>query len=310
MNTQPNADQDHRGPKGETQRIGAAAAASWIGGGHRFERGEGRGIFYRREGKGGTTMVMLHGFPTWSYDYVDLVPHFTADHEVIAFDFHGYGASDKPRDHQFTVAESADTVESLLSALGVPSARLVIHDYGGIVGQELLDRRRLGRLSFKVEGVHLMNCGVVFEQYRPHPLERMLASRVIGKLVASLITKQKVRAALDAVRGPTHHLSDELFEELWYGIARNGGHKLFHRHIRVNQERALHAARWLSALEAYDGPLHLIWGLADPVSGTPVLDALRPLVPNARVDALPGVGHFPMSEAPASVAAAIRGALQ
>ena len=86
--------------------------------------------------------------------------------------------------------------------------------------------------------------------------------------------------------------------------------RLFHRHIRVDHERTLHAERWLSALGAYDGPLHIVWGLADPVSGACVLDALRPLVPGARVDALPGVGHFPMSEATRSVAAAIRGTLR
>jgi pimeloyl-ACP methyl ester carboxylesterase len=157
--------------------------------------------------------------------------------------------------------------------------------------------------------VHLVNCGVVYDQYRPTRMQRMLASRWTGKLVASLITKDRVRAGLDAVRGPTHHLSDEQFEQLWYGIALNAGHKLAHRHIRYNVERALHAERWLSALTAYDGPLHLVWGMADPVSGAHVLDALRPRIPRAHVDALSGVGHFPMSEAPEAVAAAIRGAL-
>lgn len=290
------------------------SAADWIASGKRLRVGVGvsaREIFYRREGReGAPVVVMLHGFPTWSYDYASLVPLLVGDYDVIVLDFLGYGASDKPRDHVFTVPESADIVESLLRALEIPRAHLVIHDYGGIVGQELLDRRRLGKLSFEVPSVHLMNCGVVYSLYRPTRMQKLLLKPVLGRLLASRIKKERFRAGLDAVRGKTHRLTDEEFEPLWAGISRERGHTLAYRHITYNRERSVHAQRWLDALVAYDGPLQLIWGLADPVSGKHVLDALRPLVPRARVDALEGVGHFPMSESPTAVATALRDALR
>lgn len=283
-------------------------AEAWIASGNRLRVG-GRDVFYRHQRGRGPALVLLHGFPTWSYDYAALVAELP-DLDIVTLDFLGYGASDKPRDHVFTVAESADTVEAVLRALAMDRVHLVIHDYGGIVGQELLDRRRQEKLSFEITSVHLMNCGVVHALYRPTRIQTLLAKPLLGRFVARLITKKRVRALLDKVRGPAHALPEREFDELWKGISLRRGHTLAHRHITYNAERELHAKRWLSAIEEYDGPLQLVWGLADPVSGAHVLEALRPLVPRARVDALPGVGHFPMSEAPTDVAEALRAALE
>ncbi|WP_431237155.1 alpha/beta fold hydrolase [Mycolicibacterium aichiense] len=61
-----------------------------------------------------------------------------------------------------------------------------------------------------------------------------------------------------------------------------------------------------AALTAWDRPLRLICGLADPVSGQQVLREATRLLPRAHVTALDGVGHFPQTEAPAAVVAAIR----
>ncbi len=76
--------------------------------------------------------------------------------------------------------------------------------------------------------------------------------------------------------------------------------------IRYNTERASHHGRWEAALAAWDRPLHLIWGLSDPVSGRHVLQEATRLLPQATVTELVGVSHFPQTEAPDAVAAAIR----
>ena len=66
-------------------------------------------------------MLLLHGFPTWSYDYVDVATDLAADHDVVTLDFLGYGASDKPNPYEYSVAESADVVEDLVAHLGLES---------------------------------------------------------------------------------------------------------------------------------------------------------------------------------------------
>ncbi|MEE6175316.1 alpha/beta fold hydrolase [Mycobacterium sp. 050134] len=249
-------------------------------------------------------MLLLHGFPTWSYDYAALAGDLARDHDVITLDFLGYGASDKPNPYDYSVAESADTVEDLAAHLGMHAATLVVHDYGGIVGQELADRANRGRLSFTIDRLVVLNCGIVYSAYRPTRLQRLLIMPVVGRLLAARVDAARVRSGLDAVRGS--RLTDTEFDDLWLGMSRDGGHKLAHLLIRYNAERATHHRRWEAALAEWNGPLQLVWGLDDPVSGRHVLDRATEVLPRASVTELPGVGHYPQSEAATAVAAAIR----
>lgn len=247
---------------------------------------------------------MLHGFPTWSYDYAEVADDLAADHQVITVDFLGYGASDKPNPYTYSVAESADVIEDLAAHLSLDSVRLVIHDYGGIVGQELIDRSLAGRLGFSISSLVVLNSGIVYSAYRPTRLQKLLILPIIGKFIASRVDANRFRTALDAVRGSP--ITDDEFDNLWFGVSRHDGHKLAHLHIRYNAERAEHHGRWEKALADYDGPLHLVWGLDDPVSGRHVLQEAISVLPAAEVTELSGVGHFPQSEAPVAVAAAVR----
>jgi pimeloyl-ACP methyl ester carboxylesterase len=285
----------------QTSRV---TASEWVERGKHFDTAAGC-LFYRDTGEG-PVLVMLHGFPTWSYDWADVATDLTRDHRVITLDFPGYGFSDK-RGVDFSVGGSANAVELLLAHLGIAHAALVIHDYGGIVGQELLDRHRRGVLPFDIDAVHVLNNGIVYAAYRPTRVQKLLAKPIIGAFVASRLTRDKLHAGLNTVRG-ANKLDALGFNELWVGISHGNGHKLAHRHIRYNAERTVHHERWEEALFAYVGPVQLIWGLADPVSGKHVLDLARLRLPCARIVELPQVGHFPQSEAPAEVAAAIRGA--
>ncbi len=279
------------------------SAAEWIGANDTLISRRGHRIAYRRQGSG-PTVFLLHGFPTWSYDYAAMAGDLAADHDVITMDFLGYGASDKPDHYEYSVAESADTVEALAAHLGLTSVRLVAHDYGGIVGQELVDRANRGALPFTITRLTMLNSGIVYSAYRPTRMQKLLILPVVGKLLASRVSAARVRSALDAVRGTP--LSDNEFDGLWLGMSRDDGHKRSHLLIKYNAERSAHYERWESALADWAGPLQLVWGLDDPVSGSHVLELAVKALPRATVTALSGVGHYPSSEAPRAVAAAVR----
>jgi pimeloyl-ACP methyl ester carboxylesterase len=282
---------------------GVPRAQEWIDQCETLISRRGHRIAFRRRGQG-PTVLMLHGFPTWSYDYAEVATDLAADHDVITFDFLGYGASDKPNPYEYSVAESADVVEDLAAHLHLDSVRLVVHDYGGIVGQELIGRAQAGKLGFSIDSVVLLNCGIVYSAYRPTRMQKLLIVPVIGRLLAGRISPARFRSALDAARGS--RITDDEFDDLWYGVSRQGGHKIAHLLIRYNAERAAHHGRWEKALADWEGPLHLVWGLDDPVSGRHVLEKAIVVLPNAEVTELHGVGHFPPSEAPQAVAAAVR----
>jgi len=248
--------------------------------------------------------LLLHGFPTWSYDYAEVASDLARDHDVITLDFLGYGASDKPNPYQYSVAESADIVEDLAAHLGVKSTRLVIHDYGGIVGQELVDRANKGQLDFAIDSIVMLNCGIVYSAYRPTRAQKLLIMPVVGKLLASRVSAARIRSLLDEVRGSK--LTQTEFDDLWLGMSRENGEKLWHLLIKYNAERAIHHRRWETALANWDGPLYLVWGPDDPVSGRHVLEQAVKVLPHATVTELAGVGHYPQSEAPQAVAAAVR----
>ena len=181
---------------------------------------------------------------------------------------------------------------------------MVVHDYGGIVGQELIDRALTGELGFTISSLVVLNFGIVFSAYRPTRLQKLLFLPVVGKLLAGRITANRFRSALDAVRGS--RLTDIEFDNLWHGVSLHDGHKLAHLQIRYNSERAAHHRRWEKALADWEGPLHLVWGLDDPVSGRHVLEKATTVLPHTEVTELHGVGHYPQSEAPQAVSDAVR----
>ncbi|MDT5352752.1 MAG: hypothetical protein QOJ56_1284 [Mycobacterium sp.] len=285
------------------ERAGVPRAAEWIAENDTLVSRRGHRIAFRRRGVG-PTLLLLHGFPTWSYDYAEVASDLARDHDVITLDFLGYGASEKPNPYEYSVAESANTVEDLTAQLDVKSVRLVIHDYGGIVGQELVDRANRGQLSFTIDSLIILNSGIVYSAYRPTRLQKLLILPVIGRLLASRVSAARVRSALDAIRGTP--LADTEFDDLWLGLSRDKGHKLSHLLIKYNAERAIHHRRWETALANWTGPLHLVWGLDDPVSGRHVLEQATKVLPHAAVTELAGVGHYPQSEAPQAVIAAVR----
>lgn len=278
-------------------------AQEWINQCETLISRRGHRIAFRRRGEG-PTVLLLHGFPTWSYDYAEVDTDLARDHDVITLDFLGYGKSEKPNPYEYSVAESADTVEDLATLLKLDKIAFVVHDYGGIVGQELLDRSSAGHLDFDIASLVVLNCGIVYSAYRPTRLQKLLILPVIGKILAGQITAERARAGLDSVRGSK--LTDAEFDDLWTGMSYQNGHKLSHLLIKYNAERAVHHRRWETALSNWDGSVQLVWGLEDPVSGRHVLEKATALLPGAKVIELPGAGHFPQHEAPNAVAAAVR----
>jgi pimeloyl-ACP methyl ester carboxylesterase len=275
-------------------------AETWMASCHRLPTAKGE-LAWRSTGEG-PTMLLLHGFPTWSYDWAGVAPTLARSFRVVTPDFLGYGASDKPRDGT-TVPASADAITRLVAELGVPEVHLVIHDYGGIVGQELLDRLDRGVLGFDVASLQILNGSVFLGAYRPTATQRLLLHPLLGPVAARLLTPSMARRGLDRVRGTP--LSDAEFAALWAGMSRDGGHRRAHIQLGYVHERDTHAPRWEAATRAYRGPVHLVWGLDDPVSGRGALDLATAALPDAHVTTLPGVGHFPQSEAPDAVAAAL-----
>src|SRR5256885_7586007 len=89
--------------------------------------GARRSIFMRRSGSG-PAITLLHGFPSSSHDWARIAPGLAAEHTLVMCDFLGFGASEKPVAHDYSLHEQADLVQSLWRHEGVTRTVVVAHD--------------------------------------------------------------------------------------------------------------------------------------------------------------------------------------
>jgi pimeloyl-ACP methyl ester carboxylesterase len=259
-------------------------------------------LFLRHDGSG-PWCTLLHGFPTSSWDWHAVWPAAVARRRTLAFDFLGFGDSDKPPDHAYTIGEQADLTVALWRRLGVTRTDLVAHDYGVSVAQELLARDAEGGLGVALASVTFLNGGLYPECHRPQPTQLALLDPVQGPRLAELVTAETFAQALRVTYAPGRQPTDAALADQWEMVARRDGHRLGHRLIQYIPDRARHAARWTGALEATAVPRCFVWGMLDPVSGAHMAARIAERIPGADIVRLDDVAHWPQLESPESVRA-------
>jgi len=267
---------------------------------------DGHRIFFRRAGSG-DSLLCIHGFPTASWDWYRLWPDLIRRFDVIAPDLLGFGFSDKPREHGYTIAGQADLIAALIERLGVSSVAILAHDYGVSVVQELLARRAGGEgRVVEIRSVTLLNGGLFPEATHPLVIQKLLKHRIVGPVLARLMSERMFRRSFSRIFARDHRPSDAELADFWRLIAHNDGARVAHLVSRYQDERRVYRERWTAALRDADVPLRLIVGAEDPISGLTIARRYREVVPAPDVVVLEGVGHYPQVEAPADVIAAIR----
>uniref|UniRef100_A0A3Q3DSC7 Mesoderm specific transcript n=1 Tax=Hippocampus comes TaxID=109280 RepID=A0A3Q3DSC7_HIPCM len=270
----------------------SAALLKWHNAGRGFNF-RGSEIFYRdSHGALGSSdvVLLLHGFPTSSYDWHKIWEPLTQRfNRVIALDFLGFGFSDKPRPHRYSIFEQASVVEALLAHLGLANQRinLVSHDYGDTVALELLhsDQNRTGHLN--INSLCLSNGGECFCSTFSH-----FRSRRDGLCALHRIGE---------VFGPYTQPTDAEFWDMWTGLRYNDGNLVLDSVLQYINQRLKHRERWVGALTSTFVPLHLIYGPLDPVNPHPHFIRLyQQLVQRSTVSVLDEhIGHYPQLEDPA-----------
>jgi pimeloyl-ACP methyl ester carboxylesterase len=286
--------------------VTGASIEDWWAAGERVSlelRGAEREVFVRRLGEG-AAMTLLHGFPSSSHDWAKVAPALGERHALLMPDFLGFGASDKPPDHDYSLNEQTDLVEALWAREGVKSTVLVAHDYGVSVAQELLARRADGALAVELEAVGLLNGGLYPDVHRPQPTQEALLDPEQGPQIAAAINEELFVASL----GPTFPDGYDVAGDgaaIWRSMERDDGIRIVHKLIRYMVDRRENEKRWTGALETTEVPLRFVWGMLDPVSGAHMAERIRERRPDADLVALDDVAHWPQLEAPERVRAAL-----
>ncbi|KAM8822133.1 mesoderm-specific transcript homolog protein isoform 1-T3 [Synchiropus picturatus] len=281
--------------------------SKWLSGGEHFLF-RGRRVFYKESGGSvgsSEVVLLLHGFPTSSYDWhkvwEPLRLHFQ---RVVALDFLGFGFSDKPRPHRYSIFEQASLVEALLQHLGLSRRRIDVlsHDYGDTVALELLfrsEQNRSGHVIFN--SLCLSNGGIFPETHRPRLLQTLLKDwRLLAAVLSRLTTYRLFQRGLGEVFGPYTQPSDGEFWDMWTALRYNDGNLVLDSVLHFIDQRHQHRDRWVDALTSTRVPLHMIYGPLDPVNPHPhFIRRYLQLVQRSRVSVLDEhISHYPQLEDP------------
>ncbi len=261
-------------------------------------------IFFQEAASENEVLLLLHGFPTSSWDWHKIWQPLSKKFRLIAPDYIGFGFSAKPKKYRYTIGDQADLVEQLLKLKSIDKVHVLAHDFGDTVLQELL-ARYINRVSAKkseleLQSVSLLNGGIIAGVHRPLPIQKALMSP-IGLFLTPFLSKAKLRKSFQNIFGRKTQPTEQEIDEFYSLMKHNRGKYIFHKLIRYMEERVTYKDRWVGALQQCPVPLQLIDGNVDPISGAHLSEEVRKLIPNCEVVDLLEIGHYPQTEAPDEV---------
>lgn len=267
---------------------------------HWLERGGVR-MHYVDEGEG-IPVLFLHGNPTWSYLYRDIIKALDKEARRIAPDYPGFGFSDHPPGYGYTPAEHAGWVDALIDHLQLRRVILVCQDWGGPIGLSVATRR-----PDDVAGLVLLNTWCWPPDLNSRLFSCIMGSPLLGRYLQikknlfarkivplGIFHKEKITPSL--LRAYTDPFPSE---------ASRIGTWVFPREIR-------RSADWLAGIESRlrllkEKPIIMVWPRKDPAFGKQAYtDRWRRHFPQAELDEVEDASHYIQEDRPDRVVAAIR----
>jgi haloalkane dehalogenase len=270
----------------------------------------GARLHYLDEGQG-EPVVMLHGNPTWSFYYRELVRGLRDAYRCVVPDHVGCGLSDKPDDaaYDYTLRRRVEDLASLLDGLGLRERlTLVLHDWGGLIGMAWAQRfpERVGRLV-------ILNTAAFLPAGKRLPWQLRLARSWLGPLLVrglNLFVRGAVRSCVVRPLPPEVRAAYLAPYDSWQ-------HRI--AVLRFVQDIPLRPGDRgydvLAAVEAgltrfRDVPTLICWGERDFVFGGDFLRGWTERLPRAEVHAFPDAGHWVLEDAGERIVPLVRDFLQ
>lgn len=259
---------------------------------------EGVNIFYREAGPAGAPVVLLlHGFPTSSHQFRNLLPLLAARYHVVAPDYPGFGQSDAPPPDRFayTFEHLTDVIEGFTRALALSRFSLYVHDYGAPVGFRLAVRHPEQIQAIITQNGNAYEEGLtafwnVFRDgYWKEPSEENAAK------LRSAFTLESTRAIpLAGVRDPA--AIDPAFWVVSQAALDRPGNQAVQLALFLDyRTNPPLYARWHEYFQTHQPPTLVVWGKNDPIFGPAGATAFLRDLKHAELHLL-DTGHFALEE--------------
>lgn len=275
---------------------------------HRYATVDGHRLFYREAGDSRLpTVVLLHGFPTSSYMFRNLIPELADHFHVVAPDHLGFGLSDAPSVEQFDYSFDAlsDLTAGLLRTLGIDRYAMYVQDYGAPIGWRLALREPGAITAIITQSGNGYDAGFVESFWRTVWAYQKEQNSDNEDAVRQFLTLEATRwQYLTGV--PDQTLVDP---ECWHHdfalISRPGNDLVQLKLFRDYATNAPMYPRLHQYFRASGVPLLAVWGRGDEIFGPAGATAFTTDLPHAQVHLLDG-GHFLLESALPEVAGLIR----
>lgn len=249
----------------------------------------------------GEPILLVHGTPTWSFEYRHLITALSTRFRCIAPDHFGFGLSERPQGFAYTPEAHAAAIAKFVETLGLDRFTLVVHDFGGPIGLPLALRP-----SSPVHKLVLLNTFA-------WPIDDDPAMARPAKLIGGAVGRLLYEYA---------NASQRLIMPSAYGDKKKLTTAIHHQYLAVFRDRkarvlVLHAlakallgsrAHYQSLLDALPSmrvPALVLWGMKDSAFKPYQLARWQALLPSATIIRLDQAGHWPHEEEPARVIEAI-----
>jgi acyl-CoA synthetase (AMP-forming)/AMP-acid ligase II/pimeloyl-ACP methyl ester carboxylesterase len=250
----------------------------------------------------GPVIVCLHGNPTWSFLFRNLIASLRQNFRVIVPDHLGCGLSDKPSDVFFRAADRITHLEELLDQLNVDRFSLVMHDWGGPIGTGLAVRR-----PSCVERLIYFNTTLA-ETFLLPWIIRLAASPLIGRLLTqhtmrfvNLLTSFGVSCALPKEIREGYHrpYRTQTSRRAILGFVRDIPFSRSHP-TAVLMDDVVARLPTLS-----DKPVKILWGMKDPCFHPGIFHHFAARFPQAELVQIPEASHLLLEDAAVEIVAAV-----
>jgi pimeloyl-ACP methyl ester carboxylesterase len=259
----------------------------------------GQKLHYIDEGQG-DILLFVHGTPSWSFDYRNIIKELRNHFRCIAIDHIGFGLSDKPREYDYSTQNHSKTLESFIVAKGISKFTMVVHDFGGPIG-----------LNIVIHYPERINKLVIFNSWLWSSegdadylkLRKTMRSPLLPFLYRYFnISPRYILPMSFGTKKITRKLLRQYTKPFANSSQRNGA-LAFANSLLTDQD-------WFEKLWSQKDSIAsketlFIWGLKDPVIKRHHLEKFRAGFANSKLLALESSGHFPQEEEPEKVTKAI-----
>jgi len=266
---------------------------------------QGTNVFYREAGTpGAPAIVLLHGFPTSSHMFRDLMPLLAANFHVIAPDYPGFGYSDAPApdSFQYTFDNLSLVIEEFLAAVALERYSLYLQDYGGPIGLRLATRHpeRIQALILQNANAYKEGLSEAMELLNLYWTDRAMSEPAVRALLTHATTTYQY------THGAQHpeRISPDAYHHAQALLDRPGNDSIQLELLFDYQHNVELYPHWQTYLREHQPPALIVWGENDPFFLPAGARAYLQDLKNAELHLLPG-GHFLLEEAHEEIAGLI-----